>query len=60
MDRQHQKSVKYWQQNKATENIKNLSFKAFPLSAFQGVAEDDFTHLFFSLEKNLPQKLKSG
>ena len=52
--------VKYWQQNKAPQNIKNLSFKAFPLSAFQGLAEDDFTHLFFSLEKNLSSKIKVG
>ena len=29
--------VKYWQQNKVSENIKNLSFETFPLSAFQGV-----------------------
>ena len=52
--------VKYWQQNKLSENIKNLSFEAFPLSAFQGVSEDDFTHLFFSLQKNLPSKHKVG
>ena len=52
--------VKYWQQNKAPQNIKDLSFKAFPLSAFQGLAEDDFTHLFFSLEKNLSSKIKVG
>ena len=52
--------VKYWQQNKTPKNIKNLSFKAFPLSAFQGVAENDFTHLFFSLEKNLSSKIKVG
>ena len=52
--------VKYWQQNKTSKNIKNLSFKAFPLSAFQGVAENDFTHLFFTLEKNLSSKIKSG
>ena len=52
--------VKYWQQNKTPNNIKNLSLKAFPLSAFQGVAENDFTHLFFSLEKNLTSKNKVG
>ncbi len=52
--------VKYWQQNKTPKNIKNLSLKAFPLSAFQGVAENDFTHLFFSLEKNLTSKNKVG
>ena len=52
--------VKYWQQNKAPKNIKNLSFKTFPLSAFQGLAEDEFTHLFFSLEKNLSSKIKVG
>jgi hypothetical protein len=52
--------VKSWPQNKAPDNIKNLSFETFPLSAFQGVSEDDFTHLFFSLQKNLPSNNKAG
>ncbi len=52
--------VKYWQNDKGHENLKNLPFGAFPLSAFQGVTEDDFTHLFFSLQKNLPSDNKEG
>ena len=52
--------VKHWQKNKALENIKNLSFEAFPLSAFQGVTENDFTHLFFILQKNLTSNNKVG
>ena len=52
--------LKQWQENKSPENIKNLSVKEYPLSAFQGVAEDDFTHLHFSLQKNLPSNGKAG
>ena len=52
--------LKHWQENKAPENIKNLSVKEYPLSAVQGVAEDDFTHLHFSLQKNLPSNGKAG
>lgn len=52
--------IKHWLQNKAPENIKNLSFEEYPLSAFQGVAEHDFAHLHLSLQKNLPSDNKAG
>tara|TARA_B100001175_G_scaffold317812_1_gene336664 strand:- start:401 stop:2803 length:2403 start_codon:yes stop_codon:yes gene_type:complete len=52
--------LKHWQENKATENLKNLSIEEYPLGAFQGVAEDNFTHLHFSLQKNLPSENKAG
>ncbi len=52
--------IKHWLQNKAPENIKNLSFEEYPLSAFQGVAEHDFAHLHLSFHKNLPSENKAG
>jgi hypothetical protein len=52
--------VKYWQQDNANENLNNLPFEAFPFSTFQGVIEDGFTHLFFSLQKNLPSDKNKG
>ena len=52
--------LKHWQKNKTTENLKNLSIEEYPLAAFQGVAEDNFTHLHFSFQKNLPSESKAG
>ena len=39
--------VKYWQQNKAPQNIKNLSFKAFPLCCFSGLGRGRLYPLIF-------------
>ncbi|MEC8635983.1 MAG: ribonuclease HII, partial [Bacteroidota bacterium] len=52
--------INHWKENKAPKNIKNLSDKVYPLSAFQGVAEDEYTHLHFILEKKLPSNGKMG
>ena len=54
------KLTEYWIQNKAPKNIKNLSFKDYPLSALQGVAEHDFVHLHFNLQKNITSDNNTG
>jgi hypothetical protein len=52
--------VMHWQQNKGPLKIKDLDVDAYPFAAFQGVAEESFTHLHFSLEKNLLTENKGG
>ncbi len=52
--------VKYWPQNEGPSKIEDLNVDAYPLAAFQGVAEENFTHLHLSLEKNLLTQNKGG
>ena len=35
-------------------------YKEYPLAAFQGVADKDITHLYFSLQKNIPSAKQTG
>lgn len=51
---------KHWQLKKGSPKIKDLPFDDYPLVAFQGVAENGFTHLHFSLQKNLKAKNNGG
>ena len=52
--------LKNWEQNNALADIKNLVDEEYPLAAFQGVAEEDFTHLHFNLQKNIPSTKQGG
>jgi len=51
---------KQWQLKKGSPKIKDLPFDDYPLVAFQGVAENGFTHLHFSLQKNLATTSKGS
>lgn len=52
--------VKHWQQTKGSEKLKDLPIEEYPLAAFQGVAEENFTHLHFNLQKKVPSESKGG
>ena len=55
-----EKLLKNWKFKKVTNNIKDLMYEEYPLAAFQGVAEKDITHLYFSLQKNIPSAKQTG
>jgi hypothetical protein len=52
--------VDYWKANEAPKAVEELPFKAYPLLAFQGVGEENFSHLHFNLQKNLPSEKKGS
>ena len=52
--------LKSWEQNNALADIKNLVDEEYPFAAFQGVAEEDFSHLHFNLQKNIPSAKQGG
>ena len=52
--------VKNWKFKEVSNNIKDLMYKEYPLAAFQGVADKDITHLYFSLQKNIPSAKQTG